>query len=92
MGGNETDGYYCTICGGIPPDRISIRRIPIDGIETGIDRLDWILAEVRKLQLADDAAITEELLKRTRALNYVPSKKAGAYGEALLREYRHTGA
>ncbi len=25
--GNETDGYCCTICGGIPPDKISIRRI-----------------------------------------------------------------
>jgi hypothetical protein len=92
MGGNETDGHYCTICGGIPPDRFSIQRIPIDGIETGIDRLDWIVAEVRRLDLADDAAITEELLKRTRALNYVPTKKAATYGEALLREYRAAGA
>ena len=92
MGGNETDGYYCTICGGIPPDKISIRRIPIDGIDTGIDRLDWIIAEVKKLQLSDDEAITGELLKRTRALNYVPSKKAAKYGEALLREYRLQGA
>jgi hypothetical protein len=88
--GNE--GVYCTICGGVPPDKISIRRIPIDGIETGIDKLDWIVAEVRKLQISDDAAITEELLKRTRALNYVPTKKAGAYGEALLREYKTGGA
>lgn len=92
MGGNETDGYYCTICGGIPPDRISIRRIPIDGIETGLDKLDWIIAEVRKLQLSDDAVITEELLKRTRALNYVPTKKAAKYGEALLKEYKSAGA
>ena len=92
MGGNETDGYYCTICGGIPPDKISIRRIPIDGIDTGIDRLDWIIAEVKKLQLSDDEAITEELLKRTRVLNYVPSKKAAKYGEALLREYHLQGA
>jgi hypothetical protein len=92
MGGNETDGYYCTICGGIPPDKISIRRIPIDGIETGIDRLDWIIAEVRKLNLADDTVITEELLKRTRALNYIPTKKEAKYGEALLREYRNPGA
>jgi hypothetical protein len=91
MGGDETDGYYCTICGGIPPDRISIKRIPIDGQETGIDRLDWIVAEVRRLKLADETAITEELLKRTAALNYVPSKKAEKYGEALLREYRNQG-
>ncbi len=92
MGGDEMDGYYCTICGGIPPDRISIKRILVNGIETGIDRLDWIIAEVRKLQLADDTAITEELLKRTKALNYVPTKKATEYGEALLKEYKDEGA
>jgi len=91
MGGGETDGYYCTICGGIPPDKISIRRILVNGIETGIDRLDWIVAEVRKLNLSDDTAIIEELLKRTKALNYVPTKKAVAYGEALLKEYRDEG-
>ena len=91
MGGGETDGYYCTICGGIPPDKISIRRILVNGIETGIDRLDWIVAEVRKLNLSDDTAIIEELLKRTKALNYVPTKKAAAYGEALLKEYRDEG-
>lgn len=92
MGGNETDGYYCTICGGIPPDRIAIKRILVNGLETGIDRLDWIVAEVRKLNLSDDTAIIEELLKRTKALNYVPTKKAGEYGEALLREYKTQGA
>ena len=82
------DGNYCTICGGIPPDRITTKRILIDGKETGIDQLDWIVGEVRKLHLSDDAAITEELLRRTKALNYVPTRKAGMYGEALLREYR----
>ena len=92
MGGNDKDGNYCTICGGIPPDRISIRQIPINGIPTGIDKLDWIIEEVRKLDLSDDPTITEELLKRTKALNYVPTKKAEAYGEALLREYRAGGA
>ena len=63
MGGNDQDGYYCTICGGIPPDKINIRQILVDGKETGIDKLDWILAEVRKLNLSDDTVITEELLK-----------------------------
>jgi hypothetical protein len=91
MGGNETDGYYCTICGGIPPDKISIKRILVGGKETGIDKLDWIVAEVKKLNLTDDAVIIEELLKRTRALNYVPTKKAAEYGEALLKEYRSSG-
>ncbi len=35
MGGNDNDGYYCTICGGIPPDKITTRRINVDGKETG---------------------------------------------------------
>jgi hypothetical protein len=88
MGGDEKDGYYCSICGGIPPDRIRTKRILIDGKETGIEQLDWIVAEVRKLKLTDEAAIREELLKRTKALNYVPTKKTDAYSDALLAEYR----
>jgi hypothetical protein len=88
MAGDDKDGYYCSICGGIPPDRIKTKQILIDGKETGIDQLDWILAEVKKMKLTDDNAITEELLKRTMALNYVPTKKKEAYGVALLAEYR----
>jgi len=88
MGGDDKDGYYCSICGGIPPDKIKTKMILVDGKETGIDQLDWILAEVRNLKLSDGAAITEELLKRTQALNYVPTKKKEAYGVALLEEYK----
>ncbi|MDD1712781.1 MAG: NAC family transcription factor [Methanoregulaceae archaeon] len=90
MGGNDQDGYYCTICGGIPPDKINIRQILVDGKATGIDKLDWILAEVRKLNLSDDAIITGELLRRTKVLNYVPTRKEKEYGEALLLEYKRT--
>jgi hypothetical protein len=88
MGGDETGGYYCTICGGIPPDKINTQRIVVCGKETGIDQLEWIVDEVRKLNLSDDPAITEELLTRTRALNYIPTKKTAGYGEALLAEYK----
>ena len=92
MGGNDQDGYYCTICGGIPPDRITIKQILVDGKATGIDKLDWILAEVRKLNLSNDTIITEELLKRTKVLNYVPTRKEKEDGEALLLEYKKTGS
>jgi len=88
MAGDDKDGYYCSICGGIPPDKIKTKKILIDGKETGIDQLEWILDEVKKLKLADDNAITEELLKRTMALNYVPTRKKEVYGVALLAEYR----
>lgn len=89
MGGDDKDGYYCSICGGIPPDKITTKRILVDGKETGIDQLDWIITEVKKLGLTEDAVITDELLKRTKALNYVPTKKIQEYGTALLAEYSH---
>jgi hypothetical protein len=88
MGGDEKDGYYCTICGGIPPDQIKIKKIAIDGKETGIDRLDWILRDVWGLHLTDDEAITNELEKRVRQFNYIPTKKIQEYRTALLRELK----
>jgi hypothetical protein len=88
MGGDDKDGYYCSICGGIPPDKIMTKRILIDGKETGIDHLDWIVDEVKKLMVVDDAAITEELLKRVKEFNYVPTKKTDVYAAALLEEYK----
>jgi hypothetical protein len=87
MAGDEKDGYYCTICGGIPPDQIKIKKIPIDGKETGIDRLDWIIQDVISLHLSDDRTITDELVKRVRKFNYIPTKKIQEYRVALLREY-----
>jgi hypothetical protein len=88
MAGDGKDGYYCTICGGIPPDQIKIKKIPIDGKETGIDRLDWILQDVAALKLADDEKITDEIVKRVRQFNFIPGMKISAYRKALLREYR----
>ena len=88
MGGDDKDGYYWSICGGIPPDKITTKRILIDGKETGIDHLDWIFDEVLKLNLADDTAITEELIKRVKEFNYVPTKKTDVYAAALLAEYK----
>jgi len=91
MGGNETDGYYCSICGGIPPDQIKIKKIAVEGKDTGIDRLDWILQEVANLCLTRDDEIADELVKRVQQFNYIPSKKMPEYREALLREYRMLG-
>jgi hypothetical protein len=88
MSGDEKDGYYCTICGGIPPDQIKIRKIPIDGKETGIDRLDWILLDVYRRKFRNDEIITDELVKRVRQFNYIPTRKMAEYRAALLREYK----
>jgi hypothetical protein len=84
----DKDGSYCSICGGIPPEKITTRRVMIDGRETGIDQLDFVFEEVRKLDLEDDSILAEEIMKRVKVFNYVPSKKEALYREALLREYR----
>jgi hypothetical protein len=88
MSGNENDGSYCSICGGIPPDKITTKRIVIDGKETGIDHLDWILLEVAKLCLANDSEVTEALMKRVKEFNYVPTKKTEEYAVAILAAYK----
>lgn len=88
MSGNDNDGQYCTICGGIPPDKITTKRVLIDGKETGIDHLDWIFDEVKNLNLANDARLAEEILKRVQQFNYVPTKKTDVYVAGLLAEYK----
>jgi hypothetical protein len=88
MGGDDKDGYYCSICGGIPPDKITTKRVLIDGKETGIDHLDWIFSEVKKLGFDNDAVLAAELLKRVKEFNYVPTKKTEVYATALVEEYR----
>ncbi len=88
MGGDAKDGTYCTVCGGIPPDQIKIRKIMIDGRETGIDRLDWIFLDVYRRNFSGDETITDELVKRVRQFNYIPTKKMAEYRAALLREYK----
>ncbi len=85
---NEKEGEYCTVCGGIKPDAIKIRAILVDGKETGINQLDEIVDGVRKLDLKSDAAVRDELLKRARVFNYIPTKKTDAYADALLEEYQ----
>lgn len=82
------EGKYCTICGGIPPEEIKIRKILIDGKETGIDKLDFILEEVFRLNCPTDQEIVAEILRRVRVFNYVPTRVTEKYGEALLEEYR----
>ena len=88
MAGDEKDGYYCSICGGIPPDKIKTKRVLIDGKETGIDHLDFIFENVKGLHLTDDATIASEIVKRVKVFNYVPTKKEALYAAGLLKEYR----
>jgi hypothetical protein len=84
----EKEGKYCTVCGGVVPGSIQIRKICIEGKEIGIDQLDLVLDQVRGLHLKGDDQIQEELVKRVGVFNYVPTKKRGSYSAALLEEYR----
>lgn len=84
----DKEGKYCSVCGGIVPDEVKIRKICIDGKETGIDQLERILSDVAVLGLPDEDTITAELLKRVRVFNYVPAKKEEVYADAILAEYR----
>ena len=88
----EDEGVYCTICGGMVSQAPGVRRIPIDGIETGITGLDECIAAVKGLNLDSDEAIARELLARLTKGNYVPTRKRDAYAAALLAEYRRTSA
>lgn len=88
---NENEGVYCTICGGMVSQAPGVRRIPIDGIETGITGLDECIAAVKALDLADGAAVMEELLARLAKGNYIPTRKRAAYGAALLAEFQRAG-
>jgi len=84
---SSEDGDYCSICGGIPPDKITTNKIIIDGKATGIENLDFILENVRELNLTNDKEIVREIMVRVKKFNYVPTKKENLYADALLKEY-----
>jgi hypothetical protein len=84
---DDKDGVYCKVCGGIVPESIQIKQILVDGKATGINQLDFIIAEVKKLGFLSNAEIKSELLKRAKILNYIPTKKEEAYAQGLLEAY-----
>ncbi|KAF5090049.1 NAC family transcription factor [Methanospirillum sp. J.3.6.1-F.2.7.3] len=84
---DDKDGVYCKVCGGIVPESIQIKQILVDGKATGINQLDFIIAEVKKLGFLSNAEIKSELLKRAKVLNYIPTKKEEAYAQGLLEAY-----
>jgi hypothetical protein len=65
-----------------------IRKLNVNGVMTGINRLDESIAAVREQNLSGDSALRSALLEKVRASNYIPPGAEEAYGEALLAEYR----
>jgi hypothetical protein len=86
--GEDKDGVYCKVCGGIVPGTIDIKQILVDGKATGINHLDFIIDEVKKLGALSDVETKAELLKRAKELNFIPTKKEAAYAEGLLDAFK----
>jgi len=69
-----------------------IRQIPINGIMTGLTMLDESIAEVKEQNPGNDSAILEALMKKIKIYNYVPRSVEGAYAQAVMEEYKKSGA
>ena len=64
-----------------------IRKITVNGIPTGINRLDESIAAVKAMNLTSESAIRSALLEKVRAGNYIPPAVEDAYAAALVKEY-----
>ena len=85
---DEKDGVYCKVCGGIIPQDTKIGSIEVNSKATGINQLDFILDEVISLNLQSDRDIRNEMMKRAKVFNYIPTKMTDKYADALLRVYK----
>lgn len=64
-----------------------IRQVDVGGITVGLAMLDDIIDEVKGLQLTSRDAVIDELIRRIKIYNYVPSSAEDTYKKALYREY-----
>lgn len=62
--------------------------VDVGGARVGILGLEEVLAEVRRLHLADEARIKQELLGRVKRQNYVAPGTEEKYAAALYELYR----
>ena len=64
-----------------------IRRIPINGVPTGICMCDECIVEVKKQDLKNEVEIRAALLRQLKVYNYVPQNVEDEYARALFEEY-----
>ncbi|NLO77760.1 MAG: NAC family transcription factor [Methanomicrobiales archaeon] len=81
------EGEYCKVCGGMVPKAGDVRQITVHGKMVGINGLDHILMQVKELNLSGPTQVKEALFTAVKVANYIPTKKAAAYEDALYREY-----
>ncbi|MDE4908279.1 NAC family transcription factor [Methanogenium marinum] len=83
----DEEGEYCKVCGGMVPKAGDVQQIMVDGKTVGIKGLDQILRQVAEMDFSGPVQVKEALLTAVKATNYVPTKKVGAYEDALYSEY-----
>lgn len=70
-------------------DENKITKIRVGEFKTGIRGLAGVMAEMAEaFAAAPDTAVTEALLNRLSARNYIPANARKTYGDAFLREFR----
>ena len=67
-----------------------VRQVPINGVPTGINMLDGIIDEVRKMNLSSEQQIRDAILVKVRGYNYIPKPAEEAYAKAILGEYHRS--
>ena len=67
-----------------------VRIIQVNGVATGINMLDEIVAEVNAMKISADKDIREMLLQKVRACNYIPISAEDAYARALVAHYHQS--
>jgi len=64
-----------------------IKQLNVSGTPIGLYQLDEVMDEVRSKGLPSEGEIGDALLKKIMIYNYVPTKMAQAYRDALLAEF-----
>nr|WP_319538149.1 hypothetical protein [uncultured Methanospirillum sp.] len=67
-----------------------VRMIEVNGVATGINMLDEIIAEVKAMNISKDTDLRDVLLKRVRSCNYIPNGAEDTYARALVTHYRQS--
>ncbi len=66
---------------------MTVSRVVIGGRGIGIDGLEDVFQEVRSEGIGDMCALKDLILKKVKAMNYIPSGAESTYREDLYEEY-----
>jgi len=67
-----------------------VRMIEVNGLATGINMLDKIIAEVRAMEISADKDIQDMLLTKVRSCNYISNGAENEYARAIVAHYHQS--